>query len=285
MVNGAPLIKEHRLDIILLALACIDEHAFDRARQVDCILSLYPAGRSEKSVVRGMVIPSCRHLGLILGSGRSIRLSANGKIMLESAAYGTALRDRVYRAVLYEVDREAFGFVDYLANRTGVPAESFVHTVRAGLGAPSDKQADERTRHWLAMLEQVNLVYRKDDAILKVGHGEYEQTLHDLDSASKDVLAFRNRLFDAYADLTAGTAPVADIPDLRERVAVEMLRSDQRLILTEAQFDHLLERTPLATDEYVVSLGRPMGAQEKLFRYQGSYFRTLSIRFLKREKV
>lgn len=283
-MKAAPLIKEHRLAIILPALGCIDKHRFDRARQINCILSLYPAGRSEKSVVRGMVIPSCRRLGLIIGHGRSIRLSANGKIMLESAALGTALRDRVCRAVLYEVDKEAFGFLDSLADRSGMPVSTFVHMARPSLRAPNDRQADERTRHWLAMLEQVNLVYRDDDATLSIGRREYEQTLRDLDATSKDVVTFGRRLFDAYAELTAGTAPIADVPDLRERVAVGMLRSDERLILTEAQFDQLLARMHLATDEYIISLGRPMGAQEKLLHYQGSYFRTLSIRFLRREK-
>ena len=63
MPNEMPLIKEFRIARILACLNCFACHPFDRNKQRECILSLYP-GKTEKSVFRGMVIPSLRRLGL-----------------------------------------------------------------------------------------------------------------------------------------------------------------------------------------------------------------------------
>lgn len=283
-MKRTPLIKEYRLEKLEACLDCIDKHAFDRERQKDCILSLY-LGKSEKSVFRGMVIPSCRHLGLIIGYGDFIRLSANGKIMITSRALGDEVHDRVGRAVLGEVDEVKFGFMDALEANAPISRAAFFSLARTLIDAPTEKQADERIRHWLSMLMQVQLVDRDGGDCLRIRQREFEETLQDLDASSKDVMTFRDHLFDAYRDLTRGRAPVADIPDLREKVAVGMLGLDGGLILTEGQFDQMLAQVAFSSDNYVISLGRPMGAEEKLFEYQGSHFRTLSIRFLKKREV
>lgn len=55
------------------------------------------------------------------------------------------------------------------------------------------------------------------------------------------------------------------------------------LIVTEEQFDELLRGVKFATDDYIISLGRAMGAEEKLFKHEDNYYRTVSIRFLNKE--
>jgi len=283
-VKPAPLIKEHRLDKLETCLECIDRHAFNRDKQRDCIMSVYPE-KSEKSVFRGMVIPSARHLGLIVGYGDFIRLSANAKIMLESRALGDEVHQRVVRAVLHEVDEKKFGFLRVLCAEGPAGKDAFFRLVRPEVGAPSQRQADERTRRWLSMLMQARLVEQGRDDCLRIRQPEYERTLQDVDAMLKDVVAFREYLFIAFFQLTRGRAPLADIADLREKVAIQMLISDERLILTEAQFDRMLARTPFSTGDYMISLGRPMGAEEKLFEYHGKHFRTLSIRFPRKREV
>ena len=278
-IKPAPLIKEYRLEKLEASLECIDKHAFDRERQKDCILSLYP-DKSEKSVFRGMVIPSARHLGLIIGYADLIRLSANGKIMVESKALGNEVHGRVARAVMCEVDRTKFRFMDMLGAHAPVPKDTFLQSAQSVIDAPSGKQANERARHWLSILSRVGLVECAHDDLLTVRQPEYEQALLDLDATLKDPAAFKEHLFDAYSELTRGRAPVSDIADLRQRVALKMLRSDYPSIVTEAQFDEMLRQMPFSTDAYMISLGRPMGPEEKLFEYDRSYFRTLSIRFL-----
>ena len=92
---------------------------------------------------------------------------------------------------------------------------------------------------------------------------------------------FKKCLFEAYFGLRKETAGIVDIADLRENVAVKLLR-ENKIILTENQFDEMLRKIPFATDSYIISFGRPMGAEEKLFKYKDNYFRTLSIHFSKR---
>lgn len=111
-----PLIKEYRINKLKACLRCIDDHPFNRDKQKDCILNLYP-GKSEKSVFRGMIIPSLRHLGLILGYRGFIRVSANGKIITESKILSDELHQRVLRAVMYEIDQNKFKLINFFFRR------------------------------------------------------------------------------------------------------------------------------------------------------------------------
>jgi len=105
-----PLIKENRIAMLIKSMDCIDRHAFYREAQRECILSLYP-DKSEKSVFRGMVIPSLRHLGFMVGYDDLIRLSANGKLLLESEQQGNKEFDRVLRDVFLQIDKNKFKFI------------------------------------------------------------------------------------------------------------------------------------------------------------------------------
>ena len=76
------------------------------------------------------------------------------------------------------------------------------------------------------------------------------------------------------------TAGIVDITDLRTSVASAMLVREQKIV-TEGMFDNLLRSIPFTTEDYLISLGRPMGAEEKLFGYKGNHYRTISIEHLK----
>ena len=275
-----PSIKEYRVDKLKRCLKCIDKYSFNRDAQKECILNLYP-DKSEKSVFRGMVIPSLRHLGLIVGYRDFLRVSASGKLIIESELTSKNLHQRVLRAVIYEIDQNIFQFIDMLRNNDRITTQNFLQIMNTIIDAPSEKQKKERIYHWLSVLTQVGLI-NYDAQNITFNQPKYNQTLSDIKIDYKNAGDFKKYLFDVYFELSKETAGIVDIADLRENVAVKMLR-DNKIILTENQFDKILRNTPFATDDYIISFGRPVGAEEKLFEYKGNYFRTLSIQLFRRE--
>jgi len=248
-------------------------------------LSLYPDKKDkdpehkEKSVFRGMVIPSLRHLGLIVGYGDFLRTSANGKLIIESELTSKNLHQRVLRAVIYEIDQNIFQFIDVLKENDSINIQNFLQLMN--INAPSEKQKKERISHWFSILKEVELINYNAKNIILNEH-KYNQILSDVDVDNKSMEDFKKYLFKAYFELSKKTAGIIDIADLRENVALKLLR-ENKIILTENQFDEMLRKIPFATDDYIISFGRPMGAEEKLFERNGNYFRTLSIKFFGRE--
>ena len=68
----------------------------------------------------------------------------------------------------------------------------------------------------------------------------------------------------------------------RSSIASIILTKEHKIV-TEGMFDNLLRSIPFATESYLISLGRSMGAEEKLFGYKGNHYRTISIQYLKGE--
>jgi len=280
-----PLIKEYRVEKLKNCLKYIDTYSFNRDKQKEFILSLYPDKKDkdpehkEKSVFRGMVIPSLRHLGLIVGYGDFLRTSANGKLIIESELTSKNLHQRVLRAVIYEIDQNIFQFIDVLKENDSINIQNFLQLMN--INAPSEKQKKERISHWFSILKEVELINYNAKNIILNEH-KYNQILSDVDVDNKSMEDFKKYLFKAYFELSKKTAGIIDIADLRENVALKLLR-ENKIILTENQFDEMLRKIPFATDDYIISFGRPMGAEEKLFERNGNYFRTLSIKFFGRE--
>lgn len=281
-----PLVKENRIEMLLKCLDCIDKYAFNREKQREYILSLYP-GKNEKSVFRGMVMPSLRHLGLIVGFSDLIRLSANGKLLLISRQQGNREFKRVLSGVFLEIDYNKFKFMEEIKNLTGrnneLPQNYFIQVISKKIEAPSQKQNIERIKRWLKILHQCSLIkMEKADINIHLQYQNLERAEKDLDWRTKSSM-FKKFLFKEYSSLSNKTAGVVDIVDLREYVAL-LMYNERKEILTEIQFDELLRSLPLVTDYYVISLGHPMGAEEKLFVYKGDYYRTLNISFFKKGK-
>lgn len=267
-----PLIKETRLAKLQASLRCITSHPFDRNKQRDCVMELYP-GKTEKSVFRGMVIPSLRHLGLVVGYAGGLRVSANGRIITDSENMEPALHFDCLRAVMYEIDKAKFGLIDMLSNTT-VSLADLTQTLASSLSVP-DTRARERIVSWLSVLQQVGLLENIDPKIL-VNEVNRKKATQDLDIASLDSEVFRMTMFEEYAKLAMDSAGIVDITDLRVSVASVSLNEKLELI-TENMFDNLLRSIPFATDHYLISFGRSMGAEEKLFRYEEDHYRTITI--------
>jgi hypothetical protein len=277
MVKPIPLIKEDRIDKIKACLKCIANHPFDRKSQRDCIMELYP-GKTEKSVFRGMVIPSLRHLGLVVGYAGGLRVSANAKIIIDSENIEPDLHLRCLRAVMCEIDKTKFGFIDMLIEDTHISLANLTQTLVSSLHTP-DTRARERIVSWLSILQQVGLVKSIAPELL-LNEGNRKKAAQDLDISSLDSEEFRKTMFEEHVKLAKGTAGIVDITDLRTSVASAMLNKKHKIV-TESMFDNLLRSMSLVTEDYLISFGRPMGAEEKLFRYKEDYYRTISIAYLK----
>lgn len=266
-----PSIKEDRLQMLLEILECMDKHRFNRDKVRDCILKLYP-GKSEKSVFRGMAINTMRNLGLIFGRDEFIRPGANGKLLLESKCNNDRFNE-TRATVFLEIDKIFFGFIDALGKykSKSIFYMEFANKIEGN---------EEYKEAWLKLLEAVGLIELTKE---KKWARRSIFLLNDKVSIAEDNLNyvkkkkfFKEHLFSIYKELSPKQVGIVDIEDLRAGVGLKLLR-EQGAILTEMQFDHLLRKIPLVTRKYIISFGRPMGAEEKLFELNGKYYRTLSI--------
>ncbi len=281
MKKTIPLVKEYRIKKLIEILTCFDQHPFDRDSLRESILSLYP-GKTEKSVFRGMVIPSLRHLGLIVGYEEDLRLSCNGKIIVLGKNKSEKEAFRVFRAVLLENDNNMLKIVK-LVSRKEKNFDDFRLSLSQKIEAPNLAQAKERINHWLSMMIVISLLL-KEDGKLKACKDYFDTTEKDLDASTKGH-NFKSVFFSNYENKKKIQQNVAivDIEDLRTEVAATFYKKEG-LVVTEGQFDYLLRKVPFVTDEYIISLGRAMGAEEKVFKYEKNYYRTVSIRFLSKEE-
>lgn len=272
----APLIKEtHLKEKLVAALGCFDKNPHNRRDQEKCVLSLYKE-KSAKSVFRGMVIPSLRDLGWIIGYDTSIRVSANGKILLEASKKEDEGWFGVLRILLLEIDQDKYCFLSKIKPRQKKNKEKFINNLSKVIAGPSEKQRIERVNKWLGILDESKFISIKDK-YLSLNENVYMKAKKEVDTIP-DLAKFKLILFKKYREFPLlETAGVVDIARLREAVALEYYKKGE--ILSEAKFDMSLKKTPLATDKYIISLGQAMGNEEKLFILGNRRYRTISISF------
>jgi hypothetical protein len=273
-------IKEDRLQVLLKILECIDKNKFNREGMKKCILNLYP-NKSEKSVFRGIAIPTLRRLGLIVGYDEAIRPSSNGRLLLASMYSNNKSDQNLVRIIFLEIDRNQFGFMDVF-KKSNFEIKSYLFFKKNIEGA------EEYKRRWLKILNECGLIKTVEGKEwvhrrMFLAKDVFRHAANELNYKTKKKF-FKQYLFNVYKELSLKSAGIVDIEDLRGEVALKVLKV-RKEIITEEQFDNLLRVTPLVTDEYIVSLGQPMGAEEKLFELGGQYYRTLSIKFFDSKEV
>lgn len=270
-----PLIKENRISKLTDILSIFDEYPYNREKQSECILKLYP-NKIAKSVFRGMAIPSLRYLGLIVGYDNLIRLSANGRIIREAYLKSDQELRRAWRAIIYELDNNNFGFMRVIRSQSDLGI--IKNKLEPSIKGPSEKQVIERINRWLRMLCDSRLIIEKDGQIM-LNYKTMGKAADDINANDKKKL-FIDLLFEGYKSFSyRDTAGIIDIAELRESVS-RLFYCKYKKLLTEDQFDKLLSTFPLITKKYIISLGHTMGAEEKLFKLKGEYYRTLSINIL-----
>lgn len=274
------LIKEYRIQKLFEVMRCFEQYPFNRDGLRECILKLYQ-DKEEKSIFRGMVIPSLRHLGLILGYDEDLRLSANGNLIVIARKKSEEEGLRVFRVILTEIDDLDIKILKMIAKKN-IDFDALKQSLIIKIEAPSEKQARERINHWVSMLLEAGLLMKENKKI-EIESGILSQVEKDLDiSTKKD--KFEKIFFEAYRSIfkKQENIPIVDMPDIRTAVAIAFY-TRHNLIITEKQFDEMLRGVKFATDEYIISLGRAMGAEEKIFKHENNYYRTISIRFLNKE--
>jgi len=282
MIKKIPLIKEYRIQRLTKCLECFDKFAYHREKQRDCVLKLYPnksnktLEHQEKSIFRGMVIPSLRYMGLIIGFGDLIKPSANGKLIVESQ-FDNELYERCWRAVIFEIDRRLFNFLGIIKQRR-FSNNNLIEVLSGQIEGASFRQKKERIEKWLSILHQAGLIDLS--ANVSINEDNYKQVLLDINPDLKNFDRFCDYVTDEYYKLGRSSAGIVDIRDLREAVALMFLK--EKYILTEEQFDHLLRKFITTTPYLHISLGEPMGADQKLFEYKGKFYKTI---IMKRKEV
>ena len=274
-----PLIKEYRIQKLFKVMGCFEQYPFNRDGLRECILKLYQ-DKEEKSVFRGMVIPSLRHLGLILGYDEDLRLSANGNLIVIARKKSEEEGLRVFRAILTEIDDLDIKILKMIAKKN-IDFDALKQSLIIKIEAPSEKQARERINHWVSMLLEAGLLMKGKK--IEIASGILSQVEKDLDISTKRD-KFEEVFFETYKSIfkKQENVPIVDIPDIRTAVAVAFY-TRHNLVITEKQFDEMLRGVKFATDEYIISLGRAMGAEEKTFKHENNYYRMISIRFLNKE--
>lgn len=272
-----PLIKENNSERILRIITAFDTYPLDREAQREEVLSLYQ-DKEEKSVFRGMVIPSLRKLGIIQGWEDMIFLGGNGRIIAEATKESPATGLRVFRAVLLEQDRLLLSVVEKEL-RKPTTLGRLEGRLSQLVVAPSSRQASERIKRWVALLTSAGLV-KKDSGELVSDSTALKIAQADL-SVKISQKEFVDLLFAGYRVAVGKQrgVDVVDIAELRGEVSVIVWRN-LHAVLTEAGFDDLLRITPRISKTYLISFGKPMGPEEKLFRFENQFYRTMSIRNL-----
>ena len=276
-----PIIKENRLDVLVKALKCIDSSPYNRYKQKDCIFKLYPhksdltSEQKDKSIYRGMILTSLRHLRLITGRRDNIRINTNGKLLSFSSTLNSEFQEKLLRTIICELDINLFQYLELFNESLELPNTKYVALLLNKINAVSDRQKIERITRWSSILKQVSLISEKDDIITlnKEFHGECAQ---NLDFNRIDLNTFIVSVLECYEKLSFKSAGVLEINKLRTEVALDFIKKE-KIIVTENQFDKILRKIPFETKTYKISLGKAMSASENLFQYKNDYFRTIYI--------
>jgi len=273
---------------IFQLLKCINDHPYDRNGFQEAVLELYP-GKSPKSVFRGMAVPTLRSLGFIVGYADVIRISANGALVHTVRQESRPEGLRALRAVLLEMDDE-IGILSYLEDKPAIPIQVLIDdwTLKVDISdsrvthkpKARNRAARERIRDWVNFLAFAELLYTSGQAI-RTDAMCLTQTRNDIDaSVPKKRKGFDDNFRKVYKRIVVEQNGIrtVEIEHLRKDLATRVY-GQSRLLITEKQFDALLKEFPKISDQYTITFGHSMGADEKLFFFQGQYYQTVSIRF------
>ena len=272
-----PVIKEHRLPRLLEALRCIREHPFDRDAQRDCVLSLYNDMRSaspehaDKSVFRGMILPSLRHLGLIVGESEYIRLSADGHLICCDGSPGREVLGAI-QVLFADIDRRRFGLLSEI-NGPDASKHSTLDDLSAIVHLAKPGQRRERIASWVSLLASSGLVTLDSrSGAVTVVDSAYSRAL-DAGKQTKFLSDWAQRNFFSAYKTGRDAAGICDIEALRIALVEVGLRDG--LTLTTTLIDSLVIEIPFETMEWHVSFVSPMGWIERPLLYRNRPIQTI----------
>jgi len=282
MSNDIPLLKEYRIDKIIHYLTCIDKFHLNRLGQKNCIYQLFkneydkPIESFDKAIFRGMVIPTLNYLGFLTGYGEFIKVSANGRLIVESNKINQDLNKQVLRVLMYELDESVFHFISYIEISSQFNQEKFSDGFFSDLPNISKKQRSERIKKWFSILSQVDLIETSKHNEVDLNRKNIEKVKKMLNPKAFPLNVFKKVLLESFVKMSYNRARIVEIEELRATVSVNLLQNNG-FILTEKMFDIFLTEIMQNPGQKIFSLGKPMGKQEKLFKFKENYFKTLNI--------
>jgi hypothetical protein len=181
-----------------------------------------------------------------------------------------------------EIDSKKFLFVELIRNAKALTFSELLSCLEKSNKSVSLKSLRERAKSWLDILSDVDLIDYQNGGIIKINEINFNSAAQDL-SINEKAPFFVKMLLASYSALHEyGTSGMVDIVDLRNSLAASYLR-EYHMILTKEQIDMLLDQTPKIANNYIMTLGQAMGAEEQLFNYRGKYYRTINIKLLREE--
>ncbi len=272
--TGVPVLKlppDHLLDV----LSALRDHEFDRDGFKDSVLAIFP-DKDEKSVFRGMAIPSLRTLGLLIGFEQETHLSGDGALVAESGVANNFRMNEPMRQLLREIELER--------SLHGVWAndELTIEDIRGGYAniegveQGSNPKGDflGRINRWLHYLEYFGILSRTGERL----HRTVPTMTRFPNYTESEIKAFVKAFQSSCHHLLRGEVgePVITIEDIRRQVAVQFWK-DRHAIVLRRDFDRLLA-TCLESGILDAHLHRSMGADEGLFLFKGTSYQSVSIK-------
>lgn len=241
------------------------------------ILSMFDS-TDEKSVFRGMYVPTMRALGLTLGFGQEIRCSSNGRLLFEAYSKSNDEGKRILGKMLVEIDEDNYNIVDFLKNRLVTEHKSIVKFITSkdaslGLTPLSDTVANERVRKFMRYLTEGRVV-KQADSQYALDEG-YQQTKVDTDVIK--VPEFWDILLSCYNIIEEMKAGFPSVPIYQLRNEVSKQFYQRGIALTEREFDSLIARLPRIQSDYILKFSRPMMESEKLLHLGGEVYSGMAI--------
>ena len=241
------------------------------------VLSMFNS-TDEKSVFRGMYVPTMRALGLTLGFGQEIRCSSNGRLLFEAYSKSNDEGKRVLGKMLVEIDEDNYNIVDFLKNRLVTEHKSIVKFITSkdaslGLTPLSDTVANERVRKFMRYLTEGRVV-KQADSQYALAEG-YQQTKGDTDVIK--VPEFWNILLSCYNIIEEMKAGFPSVPIYQLRNEVSKQFYQRGIALTEREFDSLIARLPRIQSDYIIKFSRPMMESEKLLHLGSEVYSGMAI--------
>ena len=251
-ITNIPVLKAWKR--VFELIECFGKHPFDREELKTSVLALFSDGKEEKSVFRGMAIPTMRRLGLIVGFGEDIRLSPNGRLIFEAQKLRDILAHRALASIAFEIDRDEVGFIELIGKNKAIDKNGFVSICFSNLRTQNIPAAKERIRNWLVFLNMCGLLIVKE--FISLNKEGVKIARDDLNPRPKKN-SFKSVLLKAYDSLFRKSAGIKtqSLLSLREETSMIFLNQN-RMILTENQFDFLLSEIPKSTGRYQMSFGR-----------------------------
>lgn len=242
------------------------------------VLSMFNS-TDQKSVFRGMYVPTMRALGLTLGFGQEIRCSSNGRLLFEAYSKSNDEGKRVLGKLLVEIDEGNYAIVYFLRERLVTEHKSIVEFITSkdtslGLTPLSYKVTSERARKFLRYLAEGQVV-KQHDSQYTLDEAGYQRAKADTDIFK--VPEFWNILLSCYNSIKEMNVGFPSVPiyQLRDKVSKQFYQ--RGIALTEQEFDSLIAGLPRIQSDYIIKFSRPMMESEKLLHLGGEVHSGIAI--------